>query len=397
MNKTFSKIMILVTVIFMDILGGSEIDLFIPSFPELKEEFGVSPFWLEALLSVNFIGFCLSTFFIGGLADRYGRKPIILYSLIIFVIGSVLCLWAASFEFLLVGRFFQGIGVAAPAILCFLIVADLYPIKEQQFLMAILNSIVNLTIAAAPIAGSYITMYFHWHGNFTALFLLSSIVLVMTIVFIPAHKPPKNKESISLQSYMPILKSKPMMLLIANLIFMFTPYWIFLGMSSILYMDGLGVSLAHYGYYQGAWALIFAFGSLLSGLIIKICDSKKLLKISSCILVVSFFIIACTTIFDCRNPLLIMLGFLPFSIAGIIPGIITYPLFLNMMPQAKGKVSALFSVIRLIFTGIALELAGYYYVGSFQVIGTILTVIILFAVITTFMILRNQKIMGAIE
>lgn len=157
MNKTFAKLYILVAVIFMDILGGSEIDLFIPSFPELEAQFGVSPFWLESLLSVNFIGFCLSIVFVGNLADRYGRKRIIVYSLIVFVFGSALCLYAPSFSFLFIGRFLQGIGVAAPTTLCFLIIADLYPIKEQQFLMAILNSIINLTIAAAPVAGSYIT------------------------------------------------------------------------------------------------------------------------------------------------------------------------------------------------------------------------------------------------
>ncbi len=94
----------------MDLLTGMEFDLFVPSFPELQHQFTLSPFWLEALLSVNFLGYCLSLFFVGGLADRYGRKPVLLLGLIIFIIGSVLCLWAPFYSLLLIGRFLHGMG-----------------------------------------------------------------------------------------------------------------------------------------------------------------------------------------------------------------------------------------------------------------------------------------------
>ena len=90
----------------------------------------MSPSWVEALLSANFLGYCLSLVFLGDLSDRYGRKPIILYGLVIFILGSILCLWSPSYPFLLAGRFLQGIGIAAPAILSFLIIADSYSLTE---------------------------------------------------------------------------------------------------------------------------------------------------------------------------------------------------------------------------------------------------------------------------
>src|SRR3990167_6573749 len=160
-----SKSLILITVILMDLLAGMEFDLFVPSFPELQNYFNLSPFLVESLLSVNFVGYCISLFIVGGLADRYGRKPIILLGLITFIIGSVFCLWASSYSFLLAGRFIQGIGIASPAILSFLIIADSYPLKQQQFWMAMLNGTKNSAVAIAPVIGSYITLYFHWHGK----------------------------------------------------------------------------------------------------------------------------------------------------------------------------------------------------------------------------------------
>src|SRR3989338_9269912 len=172
MKKIPSTSMILTAVILMDLLAGMEFDLFVPSFPQLQSHFNLTTFWVEALLSVNFIGFCLSLFFVGGLADRYGLKPIILVGLMSFIIGSILCLWPLSYGGLLVGRFLQGSGIAAPAVLSFLIIADLYPLKQQQFLFAILNGLMNASAGIAPVVGSYIALYFHWQGNFRTLLLL---------------------------------------------------------------------------------------------------------------------------------------------------------------------------------------------------------------------------------
>lgn len=396
MKQQFAKLMILVTVIFMDILGGAEIDLFVPSFLELSNQFNLSPFWLEALLSINFIGFFLSILFVGGLADRYGRKPIILLGLTIFIIGSSICLWASSYQSLLSGRFLQGLGIAAPAVLCFLIIADSYSLKEQQSLMAILNGLVNASIGAAPIVGSYITMHYHWQG-FATLTLSGLIVLIMTFFFIPTNKLPKNKEPINLRGYLLIFKSKPLMLLATNITFMFVPYWIIIGMSPILYMEDLGVSLSEFGYYQGSLAFTFAFGSILSGLIVNKYDQKKMLYISAQISIIGLIIIAAVTLLNIKNPLIITLAYLPFNTALIIPSTIFYPICLNYLPEAKGRISAVLQGSRLIVATICLELAAYFYNGSFQNIGIILSFLITLAVITMFMVMKNLKIINLLK
>lgn len=271
--------MVLSTIILMDLLAGMEFDLFVPSFPELQHQFHLSPFWVEALLSINFAGYCLSLFFVGKLTDRYGRKPIILLGLMIFTMGSILCLRAPFYELLLAGRFLQGAGIASPAILSFLIIADTYPLKKQQSLFAILNGVMNASVAFAPVVGSYITLYFHWQGNFMTLLILGLIAFVMTLFFIPHHhKRPEHKEAPSLSGYTPLFRSKSLMLLIVHFIFQFVPYWIFVGMSPLLYMKDLGVSLlSHFGYYQGALAFVFGLGSIFFGLIVSQYNQKKML------------------------------------------------------------------------------------------------------------------------
>ena len=393
MKQAFAKSMVLATIILMDILSGMEFDLFVPSFPELQSQFSLSPFWVEALLSVNFAGYCLSLFFVGGLADYYGRKPIILVGLMTFILGSVLCLWAPSYSFLLVGRFLQGLGIAAPAILSFVIIADAYPLKKQQSLFGILNGLLNFAAGAAPVLGSYITLYFHWQGNFMTLLFLGLTSLVMSMIFIPAHKLPEHKAALSLRGYIPIVQSKPLMLLIMHIVFSFVPYWVFVGMSPLLYMEDLGVSLAHFGYYQGALAFVFGLGSILFGLIVNRYDQKKMLYVSAYILMAGLMSIAVATFLNSPNPLFITLAFLPFIIAGIFSSAILQPLCLNFMPQAKGRVSAILQGGRLIFAALSLQLAGYFYQGSFRSIGIIISVFILLTIITLFFVIKNRELM----
>lgn len=189
MNAALKPLLLLVTVIMMDLLASAEVDLFTPSFPELQRLFHLSPLQVEALLSINCIGMCLSLVYMGGLADRYGRKPIITLGLSLFLLGSTLCAFADSYGLLMAGRLLQGIGVAAPATLSFLIVADSFSFKKQQYYLGVLNGIVNASVAAAPVVGSYITLYFHWRGNFVALWLLAAVVGIQPVrvtVRIPA-------------------------------------------------------------------------------------------------------------------------------------------------------------------------------------------------------------------
>ena len=394
MNKSTTKSMILITVILIDLLTGMEFDLFVPSFPELQSQFNLSPFWVEALLSANFMGYCLSLFFVGDLADRYGRKSIIALGVAGFILGSILCLWAGSAAFLLTGRFLQGVGIAAPAILSFLIIADLYPLKEQRFLLAMLNGSMNTAVAFAPVIGSYVTLYFHWQGNFITLLSLALLIFMMTLLFIPTYKIiPHQEKSISLRGYITILKSRPLMLLISHIAIMFAPYWIFVGMSPLLYMKSLGVSLSHFGYYQGVFALLFAIGSVVFGMIVNRYDQKNLLKISVWIFIFSLISVAAVSFFNNTSVLWITLAFIPFVIGQIIPSTILYPLCLNFMPEAKGRVSALIQGARLIFSAFFLQIAGYFYQGTFLNIGIILISFIFVGIVTLFSIIKNEKLM----
>lgn len=385
--------MTLLTIILMDLLTGMELNLLSPSFPELQSQFSLSPFWLEALLSVNYAGYCAGLIFIGNLADYYGRKPVILIGLFVFIVASLLCFVAQSYWLLLIGRFLQGLGIAAPGILSFLIIADSYTLQKQQSIYALLNGLLNISAGISPVLGSYITLYFNWQGNILVLLILGVVAFAMTIVFIPYHKLPKCRESVDISNYSTIFKSKPLRLLVTHITLMSVPYWIFVGMSPILYMEDLGVSIEHFGYYQGALAFVYALGIILYGIVINKFKKKKMLYLAFKIYICSFIMISIVAWCDSYNPLLITCALLLLVIGQIIPGAILYPLCLSLMPSAKGRLSAVTKIIRLMLSALSLQIAGYYYAGSFQNVGIIVALFVLSGIITMFFVLKDNSLM----
>jgi len=217
----------------------------------------------------------------------------------------------------------------------------------------------------------------------------------MTCIFVPSKKA-KTAEKSPIK-YRTLFSSKAFILIFTTLLFRCLPYWMFLGMSSIIYVEALGVDLAHYGYYQGTWSLVFALGSVIAGVYVPRFQSKIILRLSAYISLLSLIAIVLVTLSDSKSPLLIATTFIVLSIAGIIPCIIVYPLLVSFFPEAKGKVASLFLTLRLILTAICIQLAGYFYTGSFKSVGVIISLIIVPVVITSFMMANNKEILAKLE
>lgn len=357
-----------ITLLIMGILSGAEIDMFVPSFPELREVFGLSAFMVELTLGINLAAHCITSLFVGALGDKYGRKPIIQVGLFIFIIGSILSVCAVEYWHLLLGRALQGIGISAPVVLSFVVIFDIYPIDKQQAIMGKLNGTVTFAMAFAPVIGSYVSLYFHWRGNFMALLLLGLLSFGLCTLFIPAGK--KNPDvTASLKEYVSIFKSPKAFYYIATIVWMIIPYWSFVGLSPILYMNDLGVSLAHFGFYQGSLCLIFSFLSFTSGIWLKKFGQKKCFLFSLAMLIAFVIVNIFMIIYKTTDPLVITIFMQLLSMGVIFPITIMYPLSLETVPNSQGKIAALIASGRMIFTALVLQIVGYVYNGTYTPIA----------------------------
>lgn len=358
----------LFTILLMCILTGIEVDLFVPSFPELQKTFNLTPSMVELTLGVNLTAHCITSFLTGNLGDRYGRKPVILIGLSIFVAGSLCCIVADYYWQLLFGRVLQGIGISAPAVLSYLIIADMYSVEEQQRMMGILNGTITLAMAFAPVVGSYISFYFHWQGNFILFLILGLICIMLSYQFLPKAAPNPDVK-ISFKGYSLILRSTKALTYIFCICFLVLGYWVFIGMSPILYIEDLGVNLKEFGLYQGSMATIFAVASFSSPYFLKKFGQKNCFIFG---LVTLVFFIVCLLFLITGNhnsPLLITISMQFLALGIIFPVNILWPLSLEVIPDAKGRIAALIVGSRLLLTSVGLQVVSYFYQGRFISLG----------------------------
>lgn len=357
-----------ITILIMEILGGAEVDIFVPSFPDLQRTFNLSPFMVELTLAVNLTAHCLTSLIVGNLGDRYGRRPIILIGLYVFIVGSVFCIFSTAYWHLLFGRFLQGAGISAPVVLSYLVIADKYSAAKQQELMGVLNGALTLGMAFAPVVGSYVNMFFHWQGNFVLLLILSLVCLVLGSIFLP--KAVKNPNvSMSLREYKPIFRSKVAFYYIATIILGLQSYWVFVGMSPILYMEDLGVSLKEFGFYQGALAITFSIGSFSSGIFLRKFGQKNCFFFSIFLLVGFTLMLPVLILLNVKDPVVITAVMLLQSVGIILPINILWPLMLEAIPEGKGRLAAVAVASRLIVTALSLQAASFFYDGTFRSLG----------------------------
>lgn len=379
----------ILAIILIQILVGVEIDLFTPSFPELQTVFGLSAVMVQLMLSVNFIAYCICCLFAGALGDRYDRRLVILSSLIVFVVGSLFCVNANHYVWLLLGRFLQGIGIAAPCTLSFVIIADEYPIEKQPGLMGTLNGIVTMAMACAPIVGSYIALYTGWRGNFIGLLVLGIISLLVSWFAIPSRKGDPSI-SLSPKAYWPFLSSPSLRGYVISICLLCVPYWLFIGMSPLLYMKDLDVPLDHFGYYQGATALVFATLSILSPYILQKFGTKRCFYFGFGTCILTALLISLLVIYRIQDPLIITIVMLIFALGAVFPINILYPYSLETVPGGKGRIAALHQSSRLIVTAIMLELVSYGYQGHFTAIGIGMLIPLVLSLWMIYQLKKNQ-------
>ncbi len=167
------------------------IDIMLPALPQIASTFGVSNENDRQLIVVLYMaGFAGGQIFFGPLSDHYGRKPVLMLGLAIFIAGTVGALWATSFEMLLVARLEQGIGAAAPRIIAIAVVRDLYAGRQMARVMSFVMMVFITIPVFAPSVGQALVHIGNWHWIFFVLLLMASAAALWSGIRLPETARP---------------------------------------------------------------------------------------------------------------------------------------------------------------------------------------------------------------
>jgi len=281
------QIVFVVTLIV--VMGVSSIS---PAFPEIQEAFGISKPAVGLLIVVFTLPGVLFTPVLGVLADRFGRKKILVPSLLLFGIAGTACFFARDFNLLLTLRFLQGIGAASLGSLNVTIIGDLYSKRQLATAMGYNASVLNIAVPLYLIIGGAMASL-AWYYPFA----LSIIAVPVGILVLTSLKSPEPKNQQDFKQYLSSafqsIKNKQVLGLFSLTLFTFV---ILFGTYLTYFSLLLGGERFHaspllIGVITSSMGLTTAATSSQLGTLTKRFSEKTLIKVAFVIYAVTLFVI----------------------------------------------------------------------------------------------------------
>jgi len=178
------------------------IDALLPALPDIAKDLNIIDVSNNQLLiTMIFLGLGIGQLIFGPLSDSLGRKPVIYTGFFIFIIASILCVTAHSFEVMILGRILQGIGLAAPRTLSISMVRDTYSGDYMARVMSIVTMVFILVPVVAPSIGKFLITFFDWRSIFNLNLIYACIVMFWFWKKQPETLPKQKRSQLTLKSF----------------------------------------------------------------------------------------------------------------------------------------------------------------------------------------------------
>jgi len=177
MTKANSKLFLVLLLGVLSAFGPFVVDLYLPSLPQLASFFETSASMTQLTLTTAMIGLAVGQLLLGPLSDKFGRKIPLIISLVIYIISTILIVYAPNIEAMIVLRVIQGLSSAGSVVISRAVATDLYRGREMTRFFGLLMTINGIAPIISPILGSLLLEYISWKGVFVFLALIGVVVL----------------------------------------------------------------------------------------------------------------------------------------------------------------------------------------------------------------------------
>lgn len=239
-------------------LGPFTIDLYLPAFPVLEEDFQTTAAAIQLTLTGTMIGFALGQLVVGPLSDKVGRRVPLIVVTALHVLASVGAALAPDLGLLSAARVLMGVGAAAGGVVAMAIVRDLFGGRRLVIMLSRLALVSGVAPVIAPLIGSWLLTLMPWRGIFGVLAAYGVVMLLSTLLFIPETLPVARRQgggATMAQRYRSVLSDRVFLGVLVIGGMTFSGLFSYLSASPFLFQVTHGLDAQQYG-------LLFAVNSL---------------------------------------------------------------------------------------------------------------------------------------
>jgi DHA1 family bicyclomycin/chloramphenicol resistance-like MFS transporter len=355
----------------MSAFGPFVTDMYLPGLPSMVEDFHTTEALVQLSLTMGMIGLAVGQVFFGPMSQKWGRRSVLLASMLLFVAAAFLCVLSDNITFFLACRLLQGLGGAGGIVLSRAIATDCYEGRELAKMMAIIGAINGIAPAVAPIVGGLVTGTTGWQGVFVILGILGVLLFVMSLVFretLPVAQRHTGSLLKSFTDYPKVFANRRFVKLSAT-------YGLASGTMFAYISSAPFIIQSHYGFDEIGFAVIFGINAVFigigSGLALKFKSLERAMSMGAfCVLLLAVLQLCCTLWFN---------AFIAFELISLLIllclGLVfttSSALAMDSGREYTGAAAAIVGGIGFLFGGIVSPIVG---LGQIQLTTAIVLII----------------------
>jgi DHA1 family bicyclomycin/chloramphenicol resistance-like MFS transporter len=347
-------------------LGPMTVDMYLPAMPQMMVALNTDIAHMHMTLSAYLTGFAVFHLACGPLADRYGRRPLLLIGVLLFVLASVGCALASDVEELLWYRFLQGVGACVGPTLARAIVRDVFGADRAARALSIIAMLMALAPAVAPALGGIMLLYLPWNSIFLFLALYGASVTLLVYRYLGETLPARQSLHPAKigRNYAELLVNRYFISVSVASSLIYAGLLVYLSSSSFVFITMFGLPAEYFGLIFISSIFGYILGSALSARLSR-RHASELVMLTG----VKLAAASCGTMWLAHvmwpdNLYTLILPMVTYSAAlGLV---LPHAMAIALRPFAHiaGTASSLFGFVQMTLSAAATAFMGYFLVNS---------------------------------
>jgi len=332
-------------------MGAVAIDLMLPTFPDMREEFGMAPDSAELgwIITAFFLGLAVGPWLYGPISDRVGRRPPLFFGLGLYAVSAIAASLAPSFAWIVAVRFVWGLGAAAPRSLSLAMIRDRYEGPQMARLMSMIMAVFLLVPIVAPGLGAILNLIAPWRIVFWAPAVVA-VALMFWARRVPETLLPERRRPFTWASVVDagrvVVTNRQTVSFTIAITFLFGVMMSYLASSELIVEDVYGYG-AWFPVYFGCIAVLLAASSLNNARLVGRLGINLLVRRMSVVAVVMAVILSTLAVVTDGLPnfwlFTIVVALLVPMAQGLVPNCNTAAMM--PVPHVAGTASAIIGTV----------------------------------------------------